>query len=127
MRALIVLAILLTPSIGYTDTWTSTDSAVQAAVMLSLGLDYLQTRQIISCARTGERCARPGDQESNPVMGERGDRVPAEVYFLTCAALHTGVAYNLPQPYRRLSQVAVVALQTWVIEGNLSAGYGFEF
>lgn len=122
MKILVFVLVFFWSITAQADEWTGTDSAVQVAVYLSLGLDYLQTRQIIGVARADGR-----HQESNPIMGHKGQRVPAEVYFLTCAALHTGVAYNLPQPYRRLSQVALVAFQGWVIEGNLSAGYGFEF
>lgn len=127
MKILVFVLVFFWSMTSQADEWTAADSATQAVVLLSLSLDYLQTRQIVSCARTGDRCAREGDLESNPVMGERGQRVPVEVYFLTMAAGHTLIATQLPQPYRRVSQIALVVIQTKVVGHNLGAGYAFEF
>lgn len=126
--ALIIVAFAL----GYAapvqaDPWTRADSLTQGAVMLTLTADYLQTRKILACARDGVGCVRSGDLERNPVMGERGERVPVELYFVGVAAVHTVAARALPQPWRRIAQVAVVAIQAKVIGVNWHYGYTLTF
>jgi hypothetical protein len=121
---LLVLAMLGVARDARADRWTAADSASQAVVVTSLTLDYLQTRQIIDNARN-----RPemGHLERNPIMGERGERVPVPIYFAGVAIAHTGLARALPQPWRRISQVALVAVQIKAIGTNMSAGYAITF
>jgi hypothetical protein len=92
------------------------DSASQAVVLTALGADFLQTRHIVA-----------DGMESNPVMGERGERVHPLPYFATVAVAHTALARALPQPWRRLSQVALVAVQCKVIARNAMAGYAVQW
>lgn len=92
------------------------DTACQTAALATLGADFLQTRAIVA-----------DGMESNPVMGERGDRVHPVPYFATVAVAHTALARALPQPWRRLSQAALVAVQAKVIAVNTMAGYAVSF
>ncbi len=96
--------------------WTGTDTALEAAVGLSLLGDYLQTRRITRDGR-----------ESNPVIGRRGGRVPPEVYFPAVLGLHALAARALPRPWRTLTQGALLGMQGAAIHHNLQAGYGFRF
>jgi hypothetical protein len=98
--------------------WTASDSASQAVVLAALGADYMQTRQIVANAQRNG-----GHLESNPVMGERGERVPVPVYFAGVAVASTAVARALPQPWRRISQVALLAVQVKAVAHNMSYGY----
>lgn len=125
MRALVLtlLVVISMPRVGHSDAWTPTDTAAQAAVLLTLGADYLQTREIVACGRD-PAC---GQRESNPIMGHGGERVPPAVYFATIAVAHTAAARVLPQPWRRLSQIALVAVQAYVVHHNWEAGYAVSF
>jgi hypothetical protein len=116
VRRAVVIAALLWASPAAAEEWTSVDTAVQAAVTLTLAVDYLQTRAIID-----------DGIEANPVMGNRGERLPAEVYFPVVAVAHAGLARLLPQPYRRMSQVALIGLQSYIVHRNLSYGYIISF
>ena len=99
--------------------WSPTDTAAQAAVTASLGVDYLQTR--------GALDSDPLAVEQSPVMGPRGDRVPPEVYFPACAVASAALAWSLPRPWRSVLQGAVLAVQADAIAGNLRAGYGVRW
>lgn len=88
--------------------WTRTDTAAQLAVTASLAVDYQQTRQALD----------EGAVESNPVMGESGERVAPEVYFPAVAVIALTGAVALPRPWRGILQGGLFTVQTKVITGN---------
>lgn len=117
MRA-IVLLLLLLPCCVSRQRWTAADTASQVVVAAALAADYTQTRAIVANAQRHD-----GHLEANPVMGERGERVPVPVYFAGAALASTAVARALPQPWRRISQLAVLAVQVKAVAHNMSYGY----
>lgn len=117
VRAAIVLLLLMLPCCTR-QRWTPADTASQAVVTVALGCDYLQTRQIVARAQS-----RGDHLEANPVMGERGERVPVPVYFTGVALASTALALALPQPWRRISQAALLAVQVKAVAHNMAWGY----
>ncbi len=93
--------------------WNRTDTAAQVALTASLAADYTQTRAALD----------DGWEETNPIMGSDGKRLPPEIYFPVCALASFAVARELPRPWRSLFQVGVLALQVDSIRHNWSAGY----
>ena len=120
--AAVVLALLaLSGSPALADSWTTNDTLTQTAVLTALTVDYFQTSRIIRDP------VDPTHLESNPVMGERGEKMSPELYFAGVAIAHTLIVRKLPQPYRRLSQVAVLLIQADAISTNWRAGYTWNF
>ncbi len=96
--------------------WTRTDTAVEVAVIALLTVDYVQT---LAITRDG--------RESNMLIGASGERVHPTVYFPMVAAIHLAASRLLPQPWRRVAQGAVIAVQTSAVVTNWRAGYSWEF
>ncbi len=93
-------------------SWSRTDTAVEASIGALMVADYLQTRQIVV-----------DGMESNPVMGERGERMPPAVYFPAAAVAHLATARCLPRPWREVFQGVTIGWQLYAIRDNWSAGY----
>lgn len=118
---LVVLLLACAPGLARADRWTPVDSGLELVVMASLAADYVQTVRI---------CRDPivaTHEESNPVMGPTGQRVPPEAYFATVAVAHAVVARVLPQPWRRISQGLMFAVQIKSVTHNWEAGYAIRF
>lgn len=113
----LVLLLLMLPCCTR-QRWTPADTASQVVVTAALAADYTQTRAIVANAQR-----RGGHLESNPVMGERGERVPVPVYFAGVALASTALARALPQPWRRISQAALLVVQVKSVAHNMSYGY----
>jgi hypothetical protein len=112
----VIISLLLLTSTAYADEWTPTDSKVQLATTVSLAVDYAQTIRITD-----------DGLESNPIMGTHGQHVTPHVYFPLVIAGQLALARVLPQPWRRLSQLLVIGVETRAISKNWGAGYTFEF
>jgi len=118
---LVALQLMVTAGTASADKWTRADAAVELTVFAALAVDYWQTRRII------DDPIKPSHRESNPVMGHGGDRVPPEIYFPAAALVHGAAAILLPQPYRRIAQIATLGVQARSIGINWGAGYRVEF
>lgn len=122
---MVIVLSLVTLAQARADRWTAADSASQAVVLTALAADYLQTRQIVACAQSGERCSDPSANhtEANPVMGERGQRVPV-----------AGVLRRRrPRPRRRRPRAAAALAPDLAgrspgdLGHNMSYGYSIRF
>lgn len=118
---LALLFLVLTSTAAHAEPWTRLDSAIEATVLASLAVDYVQTVRICRDPII------PTHEETNPVMGTRGDRVPPEAYFATVAVAHVIAARVLPQPWRGISQGVVLSFQARSIAINWEAGYAVRF
>ena len=87
--------------------WTSTDTALQAGVGLSMLLDYLQTRQIV---RDGH--------EANPIIGKHGERVRPEIYFPAAFLASALAAKMLPPEWRNALQGGLIGMQGATVARN---------
>ena len=68
--------------------------------------------------------------EGNPLIGECGERVPAEAYFATMIGLHLLVAHLLPGRARTIWQGVTIGVQGRTVVNNYLAirhGYRFAF
>lgn len=123
MRAAIVALALVAGC--HAPKWSAGDTFVESGVALTLGADYLQTRQI--CGELAAGTAPDWVYETNPIMGRTCDRVPPPIYFSAALAAHVGAARLLPGWARRLFQFATIAYQLKAIDRNLAAGYSITF
>lgn len=119
--SLAVLAALSSPALA--GRWTKTDSAFEVVTLLTLAVDRYQTGHIIRDSNVPHHLV----EEWNPIIGHHGEKVSPDAYFLTVASAQIVLAAVLPQPYRRILQVAVIAVEVKAVGVNWSAGYRFEF
>lgn len=109
---------------AHADEWTKTDTAIEAAVLTTFALDYLQTRQIVEDGREG-----------NPIIGLCGGRVgdakcdgiSPELYFGGLAIAHVAAMRLLPHRWRNAAQGLTVGIQIRSLRNNYAAGYTFRF
>lgn len=94
--------------------WTGGDTALQAAFAATMLGDYLQTRRIVRAGR-----------EVNPLIGQRGQRIPPAVYFPATFLLHTAAMRALPQPWRRVAQGLSIGFEGGVVGRNTALGFRF--
>ena len=114
--ALTLVALIATSARAEPESWTRADTAFQTTFLVTLALDYAQTKQITDDGR-----------EWNPAMGARGERLPPEIYFVGVAIVHTFVMRALPQPYRRIAQCVSVGVQVGNVARNAYFGYTVVF
>ena len=100
--------------------WTKTDTAFEATFLLTLALDYGQTRTWIS---------NPNVHEVNPILGREPSAGKVRVYFLACAVGHVAVARLLPNPYRRIWQAVWIGVEGVTVYNNtrLVGGLRLQF
>jgi|WetSurMetagenome_2_1015567.scaffolds.fasta_scaffold237660_3 hypothetical protein len=97
------------------DKWTTKDTVLQVAVFTTLFLDCNQTYY------------RHGYKETNPLLGKYPSNKEVNIYFISCALLHTGIAYALPNPYRNAWQLLTIGFESSVVYNNYRIGIKFEF
>lgn len=124
MRGLTLAIVMAVSTSAAADPWTAGDTFVEAGVALTLGADYLQTRQI--CAWQD---SHPGDWrlEANPAMGPTCERLPPSVYFPLALAAHAVIARTLPRPLRRVWQGVTIAVELGSLDRNARAGFSIRF
>ncbi len=94
--------------------WSTLDLALESGCVLTLGLDWLQTRS-------------PNDEELNPLLGRHPSRTKVDVYFAGSALAHVAIAAVLPRPWRTVWQAAVMGMEIGVVNRNYFAGIKFGF
>lgn len=124
--AKIAAAVLLMLSLGWAtracaDEWTPTDTAFELAGATLHLADWSQTLAIARNARMH----RIG-VEGNPLLGEVPSNRTVNAYFAGTLVLHAAIAYVLPQPYRRIWQVAWIGLGGFAVGSNLALGVRFD-
>ena len=97
------------------DEWTAKDTYYEVAALTTIAMDYMQTRNMV---KHGFNYDGKDYKEYNPIMGSRPSSQTVDLYFLSTAVVHAGVAYLLPSKYRRWFQVGTVVLELGVVAGN---------
>lgn len=105
------------------DEWTKTDTVLELAVATSLGMDYIQTRNIMRDGR-----------EANPLLDRCSNTpemcqgwVSPEFYFFGLALAHLTITRLTPRPWRTLIQGVTLGIQAKTVMQNYRIGYGFAF
>ncbi|MEK6748520.1 MAG: hypothetical protein AABY83_04860 [Pseudomonadota bacterium] len=124
IRAALVLMISLSATVMFSRpalAWTGSDSAFEAAYLLTHVADWGQTRDI------AVRCESGRYFETNLVMGRCPNIASVNTYFVSTALLHMGASYLLPAPYRRIFQTGTIGMQIGYINNNANIGLNLRF
>ncbi len=103
MRALLLILLLA----GCPANWRHRDSAAETALFTVTTIDWSQTRGITA------NCS-----ESNPIIGECGDRVNIHVYFVGVLLTELLVARLLPSHWRSVLHGAWIGAETATVIDN---------
>ena len=121
LRNCLYVALFLTcfiPSCFAADEWTKEDTAYQTTFLTLMAVDWQQTKEI---------ARNPKYREGNFILGENPDQNTVDAYFLTTAALHTVIAYYLPQKYRRIWQCVFIGMEAGYVAHNYNIGVRIQF
>jgi len=117
--SLMLMLILFFPIISFaTDEWTKKDTAYQTAFLVLTAMDWQQTKEITR---------NPNYYEKNPILGHNPKQNKIDAYFLSCAFMHTTIAYYLPEKYRRVWQYLFIGIETGYVAHNYNAGVRINF
>lgn len=114
----ILIILIFNVSIVFADEWTAKDTKYQAVFLLFKSVDYLQTKEI---------ARNPKYYELNPIIGKHPTQNEIDIYFLSTAILHTGIAYYLPKKYRRYWQCVFIGMSAGCVAYNFNAGISIIF
>lgn len=118
-KILIIFLICLIPTITFAgDMWTKKDTTYQAVCLTLKAVDWLQTKEI---------ARNPNYYETNPVLGKYPSQNEVDIYFLSTAIIHTGIAYYLPKEYRRIWQCIFIGIQAGHVSHNINTGVKIHF
>lgn len=92
--------------------WSNTSTALLVSSSAILLWDYAQTRGITRDCR-----------ESNPIMGNCGQRMTADAYFALVIPVHILGSFIIPKDYRHAYQGAVLGVEANAIIANVKGGY----
>jgi hypothetical protein len=95
--------------------WSRKDTALEAGVALTFALDWHQT--------AGAGGVTGSCQESNPILGACGERMPVNLYFPVVFALHPLLAAVLPPAWRTIFQAITIGGEGSTTWSNWRAGY----
>ncbi len=116
---IVIWMMMVMPCAAWPDKWTTEDTVWQAVTLTLKTVDWMQTRYI---------AAHPDKfYEINPLMSRHPSDSEVNGYFIGTTLLHTGVAYLLPQPYRRYWQYTFIAFSGSLIAHNASIGIGLKW
>lgn len=98
--------------------WTRDDTIRHAVFTGVLAVDWLQTREI----------AKNDDfYETNPILGKEPDTNEVDLYFASSWLLTTGVAYMLPDRYRKAFQYIIIGVEAGYVGHNYNLGIRINF
>ena len=121
--------VLIFVSTAHAEEWTKTDYALLGGAMTLLVVDWGQTRDLVRrpyCVRNIPSC-QTNYYERNNLIGEDPSIGNVDKYF-TVAILGTiGLAYLLPQTYRRYFLGGVIVLEGFWVGRNHHIGLRAEF
>jgi hypothetical protein len=108
---------MATSSLAF-DEWTKKDTEYQLVFTTLLFVDHMQTREIVKSDYY---------YEANPILGRYPTMEEVEVYHALCALGHAGIAYMLPEEYRRVWQCVWIGIETHSVYRNYQVGIRIEF
>lgn len=100
------------------DEWTKKDTTYQAVFLTLMAADWLQTKEI---------ARNPNYYERNPILGKYPSQNEVDIYFLSTAIVHAGIAYYLPKKYRRYWQYIFIGIQAGCVGHNYNTGIRISF
>lgn len=99
--------------------WTPTDTAYEAAYLVLHTADWAQTRYI---------AAHPEQfNEDNKILGNNPSDSEVNRYFILTGLLHAGIAYALPERWRRGFQIVTIGIEAGVVSNNYQIGVQLKF
>ena len=87
--------------------WSRKDTALEASFAMVTTFDWAQSAEVTA------RC-----DETNPVVGWCGQRVPIGVYFPIALAAHAAISALLPPSARTIFQAATTGMETTTVYWN---------
>ncbi len=110
MKLLSLTAFLaLVPLQAHADTWTPTDTVVEAGCIALLLIDWGQTLD-------------RRYHESNPILGSRPSHATVVAYFLGVISAQVVVARLLPSPWRSVFQGIMIGIEGRSVVNNWRIG-----
>jgi len=118
-KTIIMLLFLLTPISSNAD-WSKADTNRQIAFTAVTVLDWSQTRYISK---------HPDEfhEDFNKYLGEHPTTNKVNNYFLSAILINYGIAYALPDKYRKYWQYASITVEAHFVRKNYQLGIGFDF
>lgn len=101
---LVAVAICVTACGG----WSRRDTLLELGVQATLAVDWRQTQACVDRAN--------GDgamSEQNPIIGDHGQNMSPNAYFLSVGLLHMAIAAVLPPKARLTFQSATLGMQVY--------------
>jgi hypothetical protein len=98
------------PTPARADGWTRIDTALELGLVGLSVTDFAQTSWFLS--------HRPLAYETNPLLGRHPSRARIATFGAVALSSHAIVARLLPQPYRRLWQLAAIGMEVDAVTSN---------
>ena len=118
LLTIILICLMFPTTISAQDKWVKKDTIYQATFLTLMAVDYLQTKEIARNSNYYER---------NLILGKNPSQNEVDLYFLSTAILHTGIAYYLPKKYRRYWQGVFIGIQIGCVGHNYNIGIRIGF
>lgn len=99
--------------------WTDTDTAYEAVYLVLHTADWAQTRYIAAHSEQFN--------EDNQFLGNDPSDSEVNRYFILTGLLHTGIAYALPEKWRRGFQIVTISIEASVVSHNYRIGVNMNF
>jgi hypothetical protein len=120
LAAAAVAAALAVAAPARADEWTRTDTVLELGLVALSVTDFGQTSWFLS--------NRPHAYETNPLLGRHPSRARVATFGALGLASHLAVARLLPQPYRRLWQLAGIGVEVDAVTSNaMTFGFHLSF
>jgi hypothetical protein len=111
---------LALPAPARGEGWTRTDTAFELGLVALSITDFGQTSWFLS--------HRPRAYETNPLLGRHPSRSRVAAFGAVALGSHAVVARLLPQPYRRLWQLAGIGVEVDAVTSNaMTFGFHLSF
>ena len=112
-------AFFLLISSAHADEWSTSDTGREAVYLVLLGIDWAQTRHIVS---------NPDKfYEFNPIIGRHPHTDRVDIYFAGSVLLNIVIADALPSKYREVFQYVNIGWQGAFVLHNFSIGISARF
>lgn len=113
-----LLWIFAAPTNARGDDWTRGDTAMEAAVITVIAVDWMQTSNFAN---------RPDEfYEMNPILGSFPSQTRINLTIGATMIAHAVIARALPQPYRRAFQAITIAMELGATSNNAMNGVGLS-
>lgn len=106
--------------------WTWVDTTLELTYASVQFIDWMQTRYFLQnpVQRVGPYTVI--HREGNPILGPNPSRAELAVWNIAALAAHAAIARALPNPLRRIWQVAWIGIEGGVVAHNASVYGGFH-